>query len=114
MSIAARRILYCHCAFAQVVPPETKAAVLERLSDAGVPFEAVPDLCELAARRDPAAADIASSDATIVACYPRAVRWMFSAAGARLPEGSEILNMRVAAADEIVSRLGLGAAEVSR
>lgn len=114
MSTAARRILYCHCAFAQVVPAETKAAVLERLSDAGVPFEAVPDLCELTARRDPAAVDIAASGATIVACYPRAVRWMFNAAGSPLPEGAEVLNMRVTTADEIVSTLNLDASEVSR
>lgn len=107
MSTPGRRIIYCHCAFAQVVPPETKSAVLGCLSDSGVPFEAVPDLCELTARRDPAAADIASSGATIVACYPRAVRWMFNAAGSPLPEDAEVLNMRVATADEIVSALGL-------
>ena len=38
------RILYCHCAYAQVVPAETKAAVLDQLSTSGISFEAVPDL----------------------------------------------------------------------
>ena len=33
------RILYCHCAFARVVPDETKNAVLEGLTRAGVEFE---------------------------------------------------------------------------
>jgi hypothetical protein len=51
MSTPARRILYCHCAFAKVVPTEVKSAVLEGLSRANVEFEAVPDLCEMAARR---------------------------------------------------------------
>ena len=102
------RILYCHCAYAQVVPAETKAAVLDQLSTSGVSFEAVPDLCEMSARRDPGLARIAScGDSTIVACYPRAVRWLFSAAAAPLPEGARILNMRVADAPEILSRLDL-------
>jgi hypothetical protein len=104
------RILYCHCAFAQVVPAETKAAVLEQLSASDISFEAVPDLCEMSARRDPGLAQIASAeDATIVACYPRAVRWLFNAAGNPLPESVRILNMRVATAPEVVSDLDLPA-----
>lgn len=104
------RILYCHCAYAQVVPAETKTAVLERLSASGISFEAVPDLCEMSARRDRGLGDIASVDgATIVACYPRAVRWLFSAAGSALPDGVRVLNMRVAAAPEILSALDLPA-----
>jgi hypothetical protein len=102
------KILYCHCAYAQVVPPETKTSVLEALSGSGVSFDAVPDLCEMSARRDPALAQIASSeDATIVACYPRAVRWLFNAAGTALPEGVRILNMRVADAAAVMSDLAL-------
>ena len=106
----ATRILYCHCAYAQVVPAETKAAVLDQLSASGVSFEAVPDLCEMSARRDPGLAQFASAgDTTIVACYPRAVRWLFNAAGITLPEGVRVLNMRVAKAPEILSELELPA-----
>ena len=47
------RILYCHCAYAKVVPEETKEQVLEQLADSGVAFEAVADLCEMSARKDP-------------------------------------------------------------
>ena len=111
MSTSARRILYCHCAFAQVVPPETKADVLEALSASDVPFEAVPDLCEMTARRDPGVADIAGGGATIVACYPRAVRWMFNAAASPLPDDVQVLNMRVASPDEILSALNVGQPE---
>lgn len=107
-----QRILYCHCAFAQVVPPETKGAVLEQLSASGVSFEAVPDLCEMAARRDPALAQIAADGGgTIVACYPRAVRWLFTGAGLTLPDSVRVLNMREAAAPEIAGALGLAVAE---
>ena len=101
------QILYCHCAYAKVVPPEVKAEVLSRLSAAGVSFEAVADLCEMSARKDPALARLAGSGATrIAACYPRAVEWLFHAAKSPLPEnGVEILNMREQSADEIVDRL---------
>ena len=108
----ARRILYCHCAFAQVVPPETKTAVLDSLSAAGVSFEAVPDLCEMSARRDPALAEIAAGeDVTIVACYPRAVRWLFNGAGITLPEQVRVLNMREQSAADIAVSLELPVAE---
>ena len=99
-----RRILYCHCAFAQVVPPETKTAVLDGLSGSGVSFEAVPDLCEMSARRDPALAEIAAGEnVAIVACYPRAVRWLFNGAGVSLPELVPVLNMREQAPADILA-----------
>ena len=102
------RILYCHCAYAQVVPPETKAVVLGGLSASGASFDAVPDLCEMSARRDPALSEIAAGgEGTIVACYPRAVRWLFNAAGTPLPESVRILNMRVADAPAILGDLSL-------
>ena len=99
------RVLYCHCAFAQVVPAEVKTRVLEDLTASSCSFDAVPDLCEMSARRDPALAQIASGGATIVACYPRAVKWLFSAAGSPLPEDVRILNMREQPADEITAAL---------
>ena len=100
------RVLYCHCAFAQVVPPETKTAVLEGLSASNASFDAVPDLCEMSARRDPSLPALAAlQGATIVACYPRAVRWLFNAAGAPLPEDARILNMREADAASILAAL---------
>ena len=107
MSMASPRILYCHCAFAQVVPADVKARVLEGLTTSECSFDAVADLCEMAARRDPALGQIAAAgDATIVACYPRAVRWLFSAAGAPLPEsGISILNMREQAAEAVLEAL---------
>lgn len=105
--MSAQRILYCHCAYAQVVPREVKNEVLRRLSDSGVAFDAVPDLCDLAARKDPACKRIAESGAVkIAACYPRAVRWLFHSAGTPLPEqGVEILNMREATSEDVVREL---------
>ncbi|MEW6306653.1 MAG: hypothetical protein AB1705_24570 [Verrucomicrobiota bacterium] len=101
------RILYCHCAYAQVVPKEVKEAVLKKLSDSGVAFEAVADLCEMSARRDPALQRLAEGGAIkIAACYPRAVKWLFAAAKAPLPiDATEVLNMRVQSADEVAASL---------
>ena len=83
----APRILYCHCAYAKVVPPEVKAAVLNGLAEANVEFDAVPDLCEMAARGDARLRELAADGPLkIAACYPRAVKWLFAAAGAQLPE----------------------------
>lgn len=109
------RILYCHCAFARVVPPETKAAVLTHLVDADAPFDSVPDLCEMSARRDPRLAAFAEGGPlTIVACYERAVRGLFQSAGTPLAaDGIRILNMRTETADAIVAALDRPPAEAS-
>jgi len=107
MSAPAPRILYCHCQYAQVVPKEVKEAVLRRLCEAGVAFEAVADLCELAARKDAGAKRLASDGPVkIAACFPRAVKWLFHQAGAPLSiDSTEVLNMRTQSADEIVAAL---------
>jgi NAD-dependent dihydropyrimidine dehydrogenase PreA subunit len=91
------RILYCHCArTAAAPPPDVREAVLRRLAASGLPVEAVPDLCGMAARRDPALKRLAAAGpVAILACAPRAVRWLFHAAGAPLPgDGATILNLR--------------------
>jgi len=100
-------IIYCHCQYAQVVPPDVKAAVLRQLCDSGLPFEAVPDLCELSARRDPSLRRLTSAGPVkIAACFPRAVKWLFAAANAPLPlDCAEVLNMRVQSADEVAAAL---------
>lgn len=104
------RILYCHCAYAKVVPPAVKLEVLQRLADAGAEFEAAPDLCEMSARRDPKLGELARGGTLkIAACFPRVVKALFGAAGAALPPDAEILNMRTASGEEVVrSILGNG------
>ena len=101
------RILYCHCAYAQVVPKEVKEAVLKSLCDSGAAFDAVADLCEMSARRDPALKRLAEGGAVkIAACYPRAVKWLFAAAKAPLAlDSTEVLNMRVQPASEVCAAL---------
>jgi hypothetical protein len=110
MSESTPTILYCHCQYAQVVPKEVKETVLRRLCDAGIAFEAVADLCEMSARKDPALARLAASGGIkIAACYPRAVKWLFASANAPLPvERTEVLNMRTESADAVTGSLFSG------
>ena len=101
------RILFCNCTYAQVVPAEVKAAVLKKLCESGVAFDAVADLCEMSARHDPMLKQLAEGGAVkIAACYPRAVKWLFAAAKAPLPlDSTEVLNMRVDSADDVAAAL---------
>jgi hypothetical protein len=95
------RILYCHCQYAQVLPKEVKDAVLLALCEADAQFEAVADLCELSARRDPLLKELASGGPLkIAACFPRAVKWLFAAANAPLdPAQTQVCNLRTDSAE---------------
>ena len=101
------RLVYCRCAYAKVVPDSVKDEVLRQLTLRGATFEAVADLCELSAKRDPALQSlVAGGPVRIAACYPRAVKWLFHAAGAPLPdEGVEVVNMRTATAEDAVTAM---------
>lgn len=109
LSSPSKKILYCRCAFAQVVPSEVKNEVLEKLTESDTTFECVSDLCEMSARRDDRLHHLVKEGEPIqiAACYPRAVRWLFHAAGVSLPEDDsvEILNMREDDAETITSKL---------
>lgn len=99
-------VLYCHCAYAKVVPKDVRDEALRGLAESGRAFEAVPDLCELSARKDPALARFAKcGPLKVVACYPRAVRWLFHAAGEPIDvDKVEVLNMRTQSAEELLER----------
>lgn len=104
----ASRILYCHCAYARVVPAETKMAVLKGLASRGVDFDAVPDLCEMAAQQDPRLRELAGHDGPlrIAACYPRAVKWLFASAGVNADRADiVILNMRTESPEHVLEGL---------
>jgi hypothetical protein len=101
------RILYCHCQYAQVLPKEVKEAVLKKLCESGMEFEAVADLCELSARKDPLLKELSSGGPLkIAACFPRAVKWLFSAAAAPLdPAATQVCNLRVETAEVVLGSL---------
>jgi hypothetical protein len=101
------RILYCHCAFARVIQPQVKSAVLSHLAASDLPFDAVPDLCEMSARRDERLHTLSgATPLVVIACYERAVRGLFHSAAATLPEeGVTVLNMRTDAPEALASKI---------
>ena len=101
------RLLYCRCAYAQVVPQETKDTVLQHLSEGESAFDSVADLCEMSARRDPRLKALAAAGPLkIAACHRRAVEWLFHAADAPLNTGTtEIVNMRTLSGPDACTRL---------
>lgn len=101
------KILYCHCAQARLLAEPARRAVLERLCASGADFEAVPDLCALAMRRDVLLQKLArASELIVIACHARAVRNLFAAAGAPLrADGVKLLELRARPAEEILAAL---------
>ena len=103
------KILYCRCAYAQVVPDDVKNAVLDGLCRSGASFETVSDLCEMSARKDPSLKDLfQSEDTRVAACYPRAVKWLLDSAGVKSSEQRpepRVLNMRTESAESILKDL---------
>ena len=101
-------ILYCHCVYARVIPPEVKNAVLDRLASSDAEWESVPDLCEMSARKDSHLAALAAhGELRIAACYPRAVRALFQAAESPLSPAVKVLNMRTQPVEEVIAELEL-------
>ena len=102
-------VLFCNCSQCEVIPEDRKKRILSELTAANVNLIVVPDLCGMAAERDPFLADLAKRQALkIVACFPRSVRWLFHRAGAPLPEnGIEFFNMRAESAEAVLSALAL-------
>jgi len=109
-----KKILYCRCQYANVVPKGVKDEVLARLAESGHSFQAVPDLCEMSARKDPTLHQISHyedlhEDLHIVACFPRAVKALFHAADVDLSnDNTHIHNMRSDTAEHIMESLQTG------
>lgn len=92
------RLLLCQCRHARVLPQAGLDAVFQSANAAGLETTIVPDLCELAAGKDPLLKSLSQAPALrIAACHPRAVRWLFAAAAATLDlQTTEIIDLRAA------------------
>ncbi len=100
-------ILFCNCGYSDIIDRAIRAKILNKLATTKLDFEAVQDLCELTAKKDPKLKCWAQADSlAIVACYPRTVKWLFNSADAALdPEKTQFLNMRTSTAQQILSSL---------
>jgi len=102
-----KTVILCKCAYWHRIPEDVWKRVLAAVKGRGVELAIVEDLCQRAAVRDPSITSLAGKeDVTVVACYPRAVKWLLHWAGA-LPESGNltVLNMRTEPAEDIVKSL---------
>ncbi|MDI9430278.1 MAG: hypothetical protein QM570_01000 [Planctomycetota bacterium] len=102
-----RHVVFCSCVHYETIPQAVKERVFASLRDAGIAVEAVADLCGMAAKRHPRLRHWAQGDPlAVVACFPRAVQWLFEAAGTPLnPERTRLFNMRTQSPEEIVNAI---------
>jgi len=88
-------VLYCNCSFKELITKDRRREARHAVERSAADVVAVADLCQLAARRDPLLAQLAATpNLTICACYPRAIRWLFHAAGTPLPADVAFVNLR--------------------
>jgi NAD-dependent dihydropyrimidine dehydrogenase PreA subunit len=100
------RVVFCECVHYDIIPRASRDEILAGLRQSAVTLELVSDLCGLAANRDPRLKIWAdASPLTIVACFPRAVRWLFHAAGVALNGQTRVFNMRTQSPEEIIREL---------
>jgi len=104
----------CNCAYASVIPRDVVAGVRAALAAAEKEVVETEDLCRLAAGRAPLLREWATKDIVVLACHPRAVRWLFAAGEAPLDaERTSIINLRSIRLEEALRRLGLQAVPVA-
>lgn len=105
-SVRSGPIVVCRCAEGKILPSDSVAGICDRLASDGRQFSVVSDLCKLAAKKDPLLAELASAGGlTVVACFPRVVRWLFHSAGATLGPDVKLLNLRTGRTDQIEAEL---------
>ncbi|MHC4927088.1 MAG: hypothetical protein ACYTER_07110 [Planctomycetota bacterium] len=87
--------IICQCKNAELIDVSVFDAAIEQAQEASQAVYIVDDLCGLAAAKDPLFTKWAADDnLTVMACYPRAVRALFTHAGATLPESARLINLR--------------------
>jgi NAD-dependent dihydropyrimidine dehydrogenase PreA subunit len=101
--------VYCECIHREFVSSESREVLLQGLHQSGLEIVTIDDLCGLASQRNPILAAWAENpQLTIIACYSRAVRWLFAMAGAplRCDDSVQILNPRSQSPQEILDAIG--------
>jgi hypothetical protein len=94
--------VYCNCTYAKIIDDEVKKNVLERIASSSEEIVCLPDICEMAARKDPELQEIFSGKVKLAACYERSVKWLCHKADVVIvPQNIEIINMRELSSEEV-------------
>ncbi len=82
-----KHILYCDCACYDFVAQDSRQRLISAIENCGLPYSIVPDLCKLCADGDDKLRLWAESEKlTVIACYPRAIKWLFRAGRVELKD----------------------------
>ncbi|MBL7215182.1 MAG: ferredoxin family protein [Phycisphaerae bacterium] len=99
-------VIICQCQNARLVSEATRRQVSDALKSTSQPVVYVDDLCALAAKKNPLLGQWAEQKELVVcACFPRAVKALFSHAKVNLPESTKIFNLRTQQPEDILSLL---------
>ena len=97
--------VYCNCTYAKIIDAEVKSAVLERIAESGEDIICLPDICEMAARKDPELEKVFAGQVKLAACYERSVKWLCHKDGIEISTDKvEVINMRELSADEVCEK----------
>ncbi len=100
------KILYCDCAYCDIVDKKKKESVRSALTASGMDVVTIPDLCRVAAKERSLLKEVsASRSLSVVACFPRAVKALFEFAGVDKKVKLRVFNMRTSSASEILAEL---------
>jgi Pyruvate/2-oxoacid:ferredoxin oxidoreductase delta subunit len=95
-------VIICTCSFRRLIAEDAIRKILGALSGSGLEYVLVDDLCRIAALEKEILAGWAGN--IVVACYPRAVKAHFAAAGS---EAGEIFNIRTEPVEDVIEKMGL-------
>lgn len=99
-------VIFCQCKNAEIISAEVKAGIADWFKANQVIVVCVNDLCGLAAKKDERLRQwTADENLIVIACFGRAVRWLFALGGAEMKDTARIFNQRVQSAQEIIERL---------
>lgn len=101
-------IIVCQCQNAGLIPESISGPITEALKNASQPVMYVDDLCAMAAKQDPLLSQWATQDELVIcACFPRAVKSLFSHAKVALPESTTFVNLRTEKPETILAGFAL-------
>jgi len=100
-------ILFCKCESSDLVSVNARIKISYFLEKSCLEYIEVTDFCNKIALSESWIKTLAaSSTLSVIACYPRAVEWLFHAAGVSIKEKNiTYFNMREQKADDIISEI---------
>ena len=102
---AINKILLCKCTAAHVIAQSNIDKLTTFLDDNNIAFDTIDDICKLASDKDPVLKDYANENTIIIACHPRAIRWLFAVGDSPLADNVKVLNLRTDSIESIIGDL---------